>query len=122
MRMILSRIVASLGFETAEADNGRTGLEALGDMAVPPDLVLVDWNMPEVGGLEFVAAVRSRPDWRDISIIMVSTEGERTRIARALAAGAHEYVIKPFTRDAIEDKLSLLGLTGAGVSPLPGGR
>ena len=113
IRTILCRILASLGLETADADNGRSGLDTLNAMTVLPDVVFVDWNMPEVDGLEFISAVRARPEWRDISIIMVSSESEPGRIARALVAGAHEYVIKPFTPDAIDDKLRLLGLVAA---------
>ena len=75
-----------------------------------PDLVCVDWNMPVMDGLQFVSAVRANPAWRSVTIMMVTSESEHTQIVRALAAGAHEYVIKPFTADAIRDKLALLGL------------
>jgi two-component system chemotaxis response regulator CheY len=66
--------------------------------------------MPVLDGLSFVTAVRANKEWRDITLMMVTTEGEHAQIVRALAAGAHEYVIKPFTPDAIEEKLQLLGL------------
>ena len=75
-----------------------------------PELVCVDWNMPVMDGLQFVSAVRSNPVWRQVTIMMVTSESEHGQIVRALAAGAHEYVIKPFTADAIRDKLALLGL------------
>ncbi len=61
-------------------------------------------------GLEFVSRVRAEQDLRDITLMMVTTESEQSQIVKALAAGAHEYVIKPFTPDAIVDKLGLLGL------------
>ncbi len=61
-------------------------------------------------GLEFVVSVRRNPAWRSMTMMMVTTEGEQDRIVRALAAGAHEYLIKPFTPDAMRDKLELLGL------------
>jgi two-component system chemotaxis response regulator CheY len=61
-------------------------------------------------GLEFVTRVRANRAWRDVTLVMVTTESEHGQIVRALAAGAHEYVIKPFTPDAIRDKLALLGL------------
>jgi len=80
----------------------------------PPDLALVDWNMPEMNGLEFVTAVRADPKYRAMTLMMVTTEGEQSQIVRALAAGAHEYVIKPFTPDAIVEKLALLGLVPNG--------
>jgi two-component system chemotaxis response regulator CheY len=77
-----------------------------------PDLALIDWNMPVKDGLSFVTEVRDNKDWRDVTLMMVTTEGEHAQIVRALAAGAHEYVIKPFTADAIQEKLQLLGLVG----------
>jgi two-component system chemotaxis response regulator CheY len=111
MRMILRRIVTDLGFEVAEAADGREALDLLQAGGELPALALVDWNMPVMNGLEFVKAVRAEPQWRSISLMMVTTESEHGQIVRALAAGAHEYVIKPFTADAIADKVALLGLT-----------
>ena len=112
MRRIVSGILEGLGYETQQAEHGREGLDVLegtdGDQL--PDLVCVDWNMPVMDGLQFVSAVRSNPAWRSMTIMMVTSESEHTQIVRALAAGAHEYVIKPFTADAIRDKLALLGL------------
>ena len=79
-----------------------------------PDLALVDWNMPVMNGLEFVTAVRADPRLRAMTLVMVTTESEQSQIVRALAAGAHEYVIKPFTADAMVEKLALLGLVPTG--------
>lgn len=109
MRSILRRIVSNLDFETTEAEHGQAALDLLqaGDV---PDLCLVDWNMPVMDGYTFITQVRANPAWRDITLMMVTTESEQRQIVRALAAGAHEYVIKPFTPDAIVDKLALLGL------------
>ena len=78
-----------------------------------PALALIDWNMPVMNGLEFVKAVRAEPAYKQMTLMMVTTESEHGQIVRALAAGAHEYVIKPFTAEAILDKLSLLGLSTA---------
>ncbi|MGQ0632588.1 MAG: response regulator [Sporichthyaceae bacterium] len=111
MRSILRRIVTDLGFECIEAGDGQQALDAM-TAGHAPDVCLVDWNMPVLDGLSFIQAVRGRPEWRDITLMMVTTEGEHAQIVRALAAGAHEYVIKPFTPDAIEEKLALLGLVG----------
>jgi two-component system chemotaxis response regulator CheY len=116
MRLILGRIVAQLGFEVVEAGNGREAMELLEKQAEPPTLALVDWNMPEMNGLEFITAVRGDPRYRSITLMMVTTESEQSQIVRALAAGAHEYVIKPFTPDAIMDKLAILGLIPNGVT------
>jgi two-component system chemotaxis response regulator CheY len=65
-------------------------------------------------GLTFVQTVRNDPRYRRLSLLMVTTESEQSQIVRALAAGAHEYLIKPFTPDALGEKLELLGLTTAG--------
>ncbi|HEU4566575.1 MAG TPA: response regulator [Marmoricola sp.] len=115
MRSILRRIVTGLGFTVAEAGDGQEALAAM-ESGPLPEVALVDWNMPVMDGLSFITEVRSRPEWRDVTLMMVTTESEHTQIVRALAAGAHEYVIKPFTPDAIADKLALLGLTPQGVS------
>lgn len=109
MRSILRRIVTELGYETTEAANGQDALDALED-GLMPDLCLIDWNMPLMDGYTFVTRVRAEPRWRNLTLMMVTTESEHGQIVRALAAGAHEYVIKPFTPDAIVEKLELLGL------------
>ncbi len=109
MRSILRRIVTDLGFETAEAEHGQAALEQM-RAGVVPDVCLVDWNMPVMDGYTFITEVRANPEWRDVTLMMVTTESEQRQIVRALAAGAHEYVIKPFTPDAIVEKLALLGL------------
>jgi two-component system chemotaxis response regulator CheY len=116
MRMILSRITTQLGFEVWEAGNGREALDLLQNSEAVPKVALIDWNMPEMNGLEFVTAVRSEPKYRMMSLMMVTTEAEQSQIVRALAAGAHEYVIKPFTPDAIEEKLALLGVLTNGAT------
>jgi two-component system chemotaxis response regulator CheY len=113
MRMILKRISISLGFEVREAGNGREALDLLEAEPLVPAVALVDWNMPVMNGLDFVTAVRKDTRLRTMSLVMVTTESEHSQIVRALAAGAHEYVIKPFTPDAIEEKLALLGVLPA---------
>ena len=75
-----------------------------------PDICLIDWNMPLMDGYTFVTRVRADDRWRNVTLMMVTTESEHGQIVRALAAGAHEYVIKPFTPDAIIEKMELLGL------------
>lgn len=108
MRTILTRIMEQLGFEVVAAGDGKEALDAV--EAIKPDVCLIDWNMPVMNGLEFIVEVRKRREWRDITLMMVTTEAEQANIVRALAAGAHEYVIKPFTSEIIEDKLAMLGL------------
>jgi two-component system chemotaxis response regulator CheY len=109
MRSILARLMAGLGFEVSQAGDGAEALAVL-DSGVRPDVCLVDWNMPVMDGLTFIKSVRARDDLRDISLMMVTTESEQGQIVRALAAGAHEYVIKPFSDEVIAEKLALLGL------------
>ena len=106
---------------TALLSTGRThGQDALDKLETAidslPDVALIDWNMPVMDGLSFVQRVRTDNRFRPITLMMVTTESEQSQIVRALAAGAHEYVIKPFTADAIADKLELLGLETVGNS------
>ncbi len=115
MRMLLKRILVGLGYEVLEAGHGQEALDVI-DGGRVPDVCLVDWNMPVMDGLQFVTTVRSRRDLRQVTLMMVTTESEHGQIVRALAAGAHEYVIKPFTPDGIVDKLVLLGLVPAGAA------
>lgn len=109
MRMILGRILREIGYDVVDAADGREGLAVLRSGPLP-EIALIDWNMPEMNGLEFVNAVRAEQAWRDMTLMMVTTESEASQIVKALAAGAHEYVIKPFTKEAIVEKLGLLGL------------
>ena len=109
IRLILGRMLRELGMEVAEAANGRLGLDLLDD-GLEPDVVLVDWNMPEMTGIEFVAAVRQPPYLSTARIVMVTTETELPQVLQALASGADEYVMKPFTKESIFEKLQLLGI------------
>jgi two-component system chemotaxis response regulator CheY len=115
MRMILRRTLGALGFHVVEAVNGRDALDKLNALDYVPDVALVDWNMPEMDGLTFLQTVRDDPKFLRLTLLMCTTESEQSQIVRALAAGAHEYLIKPFTADAVAEKLELLGLTTAGV-------
>jgi two-component system chemotaxis response regulator CheY len=109
MRTILSRMLVSIGFEVVEASDGRDALAKL-DAEGRFDLALVDWNMPNMNGYEFVQAVRAESSRDSMQLMMVTTETETDQVVRALEAGANEYVMKPFTRDVILEKLDILGL------------
>ncbi|MBI4396260.1 MAG: response regulator, partial [Elusimicrobia bacterium] len=74
------------------------------------DLALVDWNMPEMNGYEFIKSVRADHSHDNMRLMMVTTETEIAQVAKALEAGANEYVMKPFTKDMIMEKISLLGI------------
>lgn len=110
MRRIVARTLGDLGFEIDEAGDGQQALDVLTSGGELPDLACVDWNMPVMDGLTFVTRVRANAAWRSVTLMMVTTESEQSQIVRALAAGAHEYLIKPFTPDALREKLDLLGL------------
>jgi two-component system chemotaxis response regulator CheY len=112
MRAILTRLLDQLGFDVTQAGDGQQALQVLDD-GLRPDVALVDWNMPVMDGLSFIKACRERDDLRDMTLMMVTTESEQAQIVRALAAGAHEYIIKPFTEEVIAEKLELLGLVPA---------
>lgn len=108
-RAIIARLLQGLGYETSEAANGADALARLEAHGVP-DIAFVDWNMPEMTGLEFVQHARQDRCHDGMQIIMVTSENETAFIAAALEAGANEYLMKPFTREGLEEKIALLGL------------
>jgi two-component system chemotaxis response regulator CheY len=108
-RALLRRLLAGHGFVAHEAGDGREGLDRLGRLG-PVDLVLVDWNMPVMDGLQFIRAVRAERAYERVAVVMVTSEAEPAQIARALMAGADEYAIKPLTSEALARKLELVGL------------
>jgi two-component system chemotaxis response regulator CheY len=110
IRLILGRIVKQIGFDVLEAGNGLEALEQLKNADSNIDLALVDWNMPEMNGYEFVCAVRENPKYNDLLLMMVTTETEMSQVVKALEAGANEYLMKPFTKEMIMDKLNVMGL------------
>lgn len=109
MRAMLGRYLRGLGFDVLEAGDGDEALAQLRDH-VQPSFVLVDWNMPVMDGLSFVREVRSSGDWPELPLMMVTTETELAQMATALEAGANEYLMKPFSRDALVEKLDILGI------------
>jgi two-component system chemotaxis response regulator CheY len=112
MRQILKEYLKKLGFAVTEAANGREALDVLKAMPTA-DLVLVDWNMPEMDGVSFVRAVRADPSYAALPLLMVTTNTELSQVSTALEAGANEYIMKPFTREMIREKLELLGFPKA---------
>jgi two-component system chemotaxis response regulator CheY len=109
IRMIVARAMKAFGFDVVEAGDGREALERLADSG-PFEVAMVDWNMPVMTGIEFIRAVKKDERYRDLAVVMVTTESEQHRVVAALAAGASEYVMKPFTADILGAKLELLGL------------
>jgi len=110
MRSLLKSVLRDTGFDiAAEAGDGQQALDALKQIG-PVDLMLLDWNMPVMDGYELLLRVRSDATMTRMRLMMVTTETEASQILRALDAGADEYLIKPFSKQAVREKLELMGL------------
>lgn len=107
IRMVLSAVLKDLGHEVVGAVNGKVGLE-MAQSQEGLSAVFVDWNMPEMNGLEFVAAARSDAKLKSVPIAMLTSETEAANVQLALTAGANLFITKPFTKDIIREKLALL--------------
>ena len=107
VRIIIGRILRELGIEVTEASNGREALEQL-ERSPDVALMLVDWNMPEMDGYDFLRVVRSQRAYDAVRILMVTSESQSEQVIRALNAGANEYLMKPFNKDVLVAKLNLL--------------
>ena len=90
--------------------NGKDALIVIEAEKAAVNLVLADWNMPEMNGLDLVKQLRQNPDFTSLKVIMVTTETEVDHIVSALEAGANEYVMKPFTKDILREKLEMVGI------------
>src|SRR5580658_2378938 len=110
IRMILTKMLTGLGYEVLEAVNGIEALKVIEAEKNPVALILLDWNMPEMNGMELLKQLRKTPALSSPVVVMVTTETEMSHMAAALEAGANEYVMKPFTRDIIVEKLQLAGI------------
>lgn len=110
-RMLIRRIVTSMGFDHVEAGHGVEALDRLAELDGAVDLMLVDWNMPVLDGLGLVRKVRDIRSYASIPILMVSSESDPRQIARALMVGADDYLIKPIDAEMLREKLEMLGIT-----------
>jgi len=108
--MILAKTLKELGFEVCEAANGREALEVIEAQQGALTLVLADWNMPEINGLDLLKRLRQNPELSSLVVVMVTTETELDQMVAALEAGANEYVMKPFTREILVEKLEMVGI------------
>jgi len=111
IRMIIGRTLKDLGYEVCEAADGRQALDVMETEKTSVNLVIADWNMPEVDGMELLTRLRGKPELSSLVIVMVTTETGLTQMATALEAGANEYVMKPFTREILVEKLRMAGLS-----------
>ena len=112
MRGFLAHIASELSFQTEEAEDGRAGLAKLikNDPREPFAVALVDWDMPNMNGFELVQAVRRNQDFNSVKLMMVTTQNSLERVATALEAGADDFLMKPVTKESLEEKLQILGL------------
>lgn len=108
IRKVARHILETLDFEVAEAGDGREALTAC--EASPPDVVLLDWNMPVMTGIEFITKLRQRPGGGQPKVVFCTTENDVAHIREAISAGADEYVMKPFDHETLQIKLQLVGM------------
>ncbi len=109
MRAILGMTLKRQGFEVVQAKDGMDAL-ALLEKVEPLNLILIDWNMPVMNGLQLLERIRRQPRFDHTQILMVTTETGMGQMSEALSAGANEYIMKPFTPEMVSDKLHLVGL------------
>lgn len=104
MRRIIINTLNKLGHQdVVQAGNGREGIERLAHNAI--DVVITDWNMPEMSGLEFVRLLRTVESTRNLPVLMVTTNAAQADVVEALRAGVNNFVVKPFTPDTIKEKI-----------------
>jgi two-component system chemotaxis response regulator CheY len=108
IRKVARRILEGLEFEIEEAEDGEKALDACRNRM--PDAVLLDWNMPRMDGYEFLRVLRRLPDGDRPKVVFCTTENDVGHIARALHAGANEYIMKPFDKEIVEAKFQEVGL------------
>ena len=105
MRKILKNILKELGYtDLLEAEDGQAALEILRREKV--DLVILDWNMPNMDGLSLLKAIRSDEALKDTPVLMVTAEAQKQNVLEAVKAGVNNYVVKPFTPEVIQEKIS----------------
>ena len=107
IRKVSRQIVESLGFHVTEAEDGREALARC--ERAKPDLILLDWNMPVMNGIEFISELRRLNGGAAPKVVFCTTENDVAHIREAIEAGADEYVMKPFDHDTLQMKLQLIG-------------
>ena len=108
IRKVARRILESLEFQILEAENGEQAFEIC--QRELPDAILLDWNMPKMDGYDFLCVLRRLPGGERPKVVFCTTENDVAHIARALQAGANEYIMKPFDKDIVEEKFQEIGL------------
>ena len=108
IRKVARRILEGLAFRISEAEDGEQALAVC--KSEMPDAVLLDWNMPVMDGYEFLKQLRTLPNGRTPKVVFCTTENDIGHIARAMHAGADEYIMKPFDKDIVTAKFQEVGL------------
>jgi len=108
IRKVARRILEGLHFEVSEAQDGAEALKNCREQL--PDVVLLDWNMPNMDGIQFLRTLRKMPGGDKPKVVFCTTENDVGHIARALHAGADEYIMKPFDREIVEAKFHQVGI------------
>jgi two-component system chemotaxis response regulator CheY len=108
VRKVARRIVEDLGFTAIEAEDGAIALSEC-EKAMP-FCILLDWNMPNMSGIDFLKALRAMPKGKEPKVIFCTTENDMAFIQEALAAGADEYIMKPFDSDIVQTKFEQVGI------------
>ncbi|HEX8384271.1 MAG TPA: response regulator [Sphingomonas sp.] len=108
IRKVARHILETLNFTVTEAADGREALDRC--LASPPDVILLDWNMPVMSGMDFLRALRASDVPTRPKVVFCTTENGMAYIRAAIEAGADEYVMKPFDRDTLESKLQIVGV------------
>jgi two-component system chemotaxis response regulator CheY len=104
MRKLIRNVLKEIGFnQIYEADNGVAALDILRSDKI--GLVLTDWNMPTMTGLELLQRIRREPAGKDIPVLMVTAEGKKQNVVEAIKAGADNFVVKPFTSETVREKI-----------------
>lgn len=108
IRKVARQIFEALGFACEEAEHGQLALDAC--VKKMPDVILLDWNMPVMDGMEFLRALRKLPNGGESVVVFCTTENDMKHIQEAMTNGANEYIMKPFDADIVRSKLSQLGV------------
>ncbi len=108
IRMVAKKILQELSFETQEAEDGKIALDIC--MKKLPDAILLDWNMPNMNGIDFLRELRKLPGGEQPIVVFCTTENDIEHIQEAISAGANEYIMKPFDSEIMQAKFSQVGL------------
>lgn len=108
VRKVIIKMLNELNIESDEAEDGKVALEKCAIKM--PDVILLDWNMPVINGLEFLKVLRSNKENDNVVVIFCTTENELSKIQDAISLGANEYIMKPFDIEVLKEKLTQTGI------------